>query len=52
MPTEVYKTGYVKTVDGIEIEIIPIKIKYLKELMIAFDAVHQSVSEEETISIL
>ena len=52
MPTEVYKTGYVKTIDGIEIEIIPIKIKYLKELMIAFDAVHQSTSEEETISIL
>ena len=52
MPTEVYKTGYVKTIDGIEIEIIPIKIKYLKELMIAFDSVHQSTSEEETIGIL
>jgi hypothetical protein len=52
MPTEVYKTGYVKTIDGIEIEIIPIKIKYLKELMVAFDSVHQSTSEEETIGIL
>jgi hypothetical protein len=52
MPTEVYKTGYVKTIDGIEIEIIPIKIKYLKELMIAFEFVHQSTSEEETIGIL
>jgi hypothetical protein len=52
MPTEVYKTGYVKTIDGVEIEIIPIKIKYLKELMIAFDSVHQSTSEEETIGIL
>ena len=52
MPTEVYKTGYVTTIDGIEIEIIPIKIKYLKELMIAFDSVHQSNSEQETISIL
>jgi hypothetical protein len=52
MPTEVYKTGYIKTIDGIEIEIIPLKIKYLKELMIAFDAVHQSTSEEETIGIL
>jgi hypothetical protein len=52
MPTEIYKTGYVKTIDGIEIEIIPIKIKYLKELMVAFDSVHQSTSEEETIGIL
>jgi hypothetical protein len=52
MPTEVYKTGYVKTIDGIEIEVIPLKIKYLKELMVAFDSVHQSNSEEETISIL
>jgi hypothetical protein len=52
MPTEVYKTGYVKTIDGIEIEIIPIKIKYLKELMIVFESVHQSTSEEETIGIL
>jgi hypothetical protein len=52
MPTEVYKIGYVKTVEGIDIEIIPLKIKYLKELMVAFDAVHNSSSEEETISIL
>jgi hypothetical protein len=52
MPTEVYKTGYVKTIDGIEIEIIPIKIKYLKQLMVEFDKVHNSNSEEETITIL
>ena len=52
MPTEVYKTGYVKTIDGIEIEIIPIKIKYLKQLMVEFNNVHNSTSEEETISIL
>jgi hypothetical protein len=52
MPTEVYKTGYVKTIDGIEIEIIPIKIKYLKQLMIAFDSVQESKSEDQTIEIL
>jgi hypothetical protein len=52
MPTEVYKTGYVKTVDGLEIEIIPIKIKYLRQLMVAFDNVQQSQDEEETIEIL
>jgi hypothetical protein len=52
MPTEVYKTGYVRTIDGLEIEIIPIKIKYLKQLMIAFDEVQRSKGEEETITIL
>ncbi len=52
MPTEVYKTGYVTTIDGIEIEIIPIKIKYLKQLMVEFNNVHNSTSEEETITIL
>jgi hypothetical protein len=52
MPTEIYKTGYVKTIDGIEIEIIPIKIKYLKQLMIEFDAVHSCKTEEETINVL
>jgi type 1 fimbria pilin len=52
MPTEVYKTGYVTTIDGIEIEIIPIKIKYLKQLMVAFDEVQKSTNEEQTINIL
>jgi hypothetical protein len=52
MPTEVYKTGYVKTIDEVELEIIPLKIKYLKQLMVAFDAVQESSSEEETIEIL
>jgi hypothetical protein len=52
MPTEVYKTGHVKTIDGLEIEIIPIKIKYLKQLMIAFDEVQRSTNEEQTINIL
>jgi hypothetical protein len=52
MPTEVYKTGYVKTIDGLEIEIIPIKIKYLRQLMAAFDSVQQSQNEEETIEVL
>jgi len=52
MPTEIYKTGHVFTIDGLEIEIIPIKIKYLKELMVAFDAVQNSKSEDQTIGVL
>jgi type 1 fimbria pilin len=52
MPTEVYKTGYVTTIGGLEIEIIPIKIKYLKQLMVVFDEVQKSTNEEQTINIL
>lgn len=52
MPTEVYKTGHVSTIDGLEIEIIPIKIKYLKQLMVAFDKVQTSTNEDQTIGIL
>ena len=52
MPTEVYKTAYIKTIDGLEVEIIPLKIKYLKQLMIAFDKVQESQSETQTIEIL
>jgi hypothetical protein len=52
MPTEVYKTGHVKTIDGVEIEIIPLRIKYLKQLMIIFETVQDSVDEEDTIGIL
>jgi hypothetical protein len=52
MPTEVYKTRHVRTVNGIEIEIIPIKIKYLRQLMSVFDSVQQSNNEEETIEVL
>jgi hypothetical protein len=52
MPTEVYKTGHVKTIEGIEIEIIPLRIKYLKQLMVTFETVQDSVDEEDTIGIL
>jgi len=52
MPTEVYKTGYVKTIDGLEIEIIPLKIKYLKQMMTVFDKVQESTSQEQTMEIL
>lgn len=52
MPTEVYKTRYVYSIEGIEIEIIPLKIKYLKELMEVFNQVDGSTSQDETINIL
>ena len=38
--------------DGIEIEIIPLKIKYLKELMETFTNIQHARTEEETLEVL
>jgi hypothetical protein len=52
MPTEIYKIRKIKTIDGKEIEIIPLKIKYLRELMEIFTRTQSSTTEEETIGVL
>ena len=52
MPTEIYKTRYVHSIDGIEIEITPLKIRYLKELMETFSGVSGSMTQEDTINII
>jgi hypothetical protein len=52
MPTEIYKTRKINTIDGQEIEIIPLKIKYLKELMETFTKIQSVRTEAETIEIL
>jgi hypothetical protein len=52
MPTEIYKTRNISTIDGFEIEIIPLKIKYLKELMHTFALIQGAESEDEVIGIL
>jgi translation initiation factor 1 (eIF-1/SUI1) len=52
MPTEIYKTRYVHSIDGIEIEITPLKIRYLKELMETFSGVSESTTQEDTVNII
>ena len=52
MATEIYKIQYVYTVDGKEIEIIPLKIKYMKELMSAFEALKNVKKESQSLLIL
>lgn len=52
MATQIYERKYVKTFDGLEIEISPLKIKYLKEFMIVFNAMQFSENDEDSISIL
>jgi hypothetical protein len=52
MPTEIYKIRKIHTIDGQEIEIIPLKIKYLKELMEIFTKIQNVKTEEDVIGIL
>lgn len=52
MATYVYKIDNVYTFDGKPIEIIPLKIKYMRQVMDIFDTVEIGMSDDETIDIL
>jgi hypothetical protein len=52
MPTQVYKTSYVKTIDGLEIEVSPLKIKHLKQLMEAFSLMQNAQNDDEKFDVI
>lgn len=52
MATEIYKLGYINLIDGEELEISPLKIKYLRRLMDEFENVRASKNDYEAISAL
>lgn len=52
MATKVYDSGYINLVDGTEIYLRPLKIKYLREFMDAFDLLKVSQNDEQSITIL
>jgi hypothetical protein len=52
MATTVYQTKNVTLIDGTEIEIIPLKIKYLREFMEAFEDVKNAKNDDEAIEFL
>jgi len=52
MATTVYQTKIVKLIDGTEVEIIPLKIKYLRQFMEAFEDVKKSKNDDEAIESL
>lgn len=52
LATRIYQTKTIYLFDGTEIEIIPIKIKYLREFMDAFSAIKTSKNDDESIQIL
>ena len=52
MATEVYNKDNIFLIDGRELEIIPLKIKYLREFMTAFQSMKQAQNDDEAIDIL
>jgi hypothetical protein len=52
MPTEIYKLDYIYTIDQMEIEVSPLRIKYLKELMNRFETIKISKNDEEAITVM
>jgi len=52
MATTVYKNKFITLMDGTEIEILPLKIKYLRELMDAFQGMTEADETDKTIAVL
>jgi hypothetical protein len=52
MATTIYKSDIIHLFDETEIEIIPLKIKYLREFMIAFDDVKNTKTDDDASAIL
>jgi hypothetical protein len=52
MATNIYNTQIIELFDGTELEIIPLKIKYLREFMTAFDDIKVSKDDDAAIAVL
>jgi hypothetical protein len=52
MATYIYESKKVVLLDGKELEIIPLKIKYLREFMSVFESIKTVKDDDESISIL
>jgi hypothetical protein len=52
MATKIYDTAYVYLIDGTELYLTPLKIKYLREFMDTFENVKSTNNDDETIMSL
>jgi hypothetical protein len=52
MATTIYNNKTIKLIDGTEIEGIPLKLKYLREFMDAFQEVQTAKNDDEAIQLL
>lgn len=52
MATKIYSTQNIYLFDGTEIELSPLKIKYLREFMDTFSLIHKANNDDESILLL
>lgn len=52
MATEIYQSDYLTLIDGTELFITPLKIKYLRQFMVAFEYVKLAKDDDEAINAL
>jgi hypothetical protein len=52
MATNIYNTQIIELFDGTELEIIPLKIKYLREFMTAFNDIKESKDDDSAMAVL
>jgi len=52
MATEIYQIEKIKLIDGTELELTPLKIKYLREFMEVFNAIRVTKNDQEAILVL
>ena len=52
MATTIYNTQIIQLFDGTELEIIPLKIKYLREFMSAFEDIKLAKDDDSAIAVL
>jgi hypothetical protein len=52
MPTTIYDTKYISLSDGTEVEVSPLKIKYLKEFMDIFESLKDAKNDDDSLNIL
>jgi len=52
MPTKIYDSTIIKTINNEEIEISPLKIRYLRKFMEQFNLVKTAKDDDETIELL
>jgi hypothetical protein len=52
MATSIYKTKNIYLFDGTEIQIMPLKIKYLREFMDAFNNIRDTKDDDEAMMVL
>jgi hypothetical protein len=52
MATNIYNTQTIRLFDNTELEIIPLKIKYLREFMSAFDNIKSSKDDDSAMAVL